>query len=506
VRNRQIILLTFLSGLFLNCAQGGVALWTNQYNGTSNGDDVIQCVALDSNGDVLVAGYSRSVGISIDAITIKYSSTGVPLWTNRYNPLGQGGHYIRAMAVDEERNVYVTGDSSGGSGYYDIATLAYASDGTPLWTNRAGPSLVHDFARSLALGPNGNVYVIGSSDGRTVSDYDYIAIAYSNTGQPLWTNRYNGPANAEDLAESAKVDTNGNVHVTGRSRGVGSSYDVATIKYSSTGVPLLTNRVNGPSNSGDHAQSLAIGGNGNVYVTGFSYQPFNDDDYLTVGYLASGLPLWTNRYNGPASDEDRAVAIAAGTNGNIYVTGKSASITNGTDIVTIAYSSSGSGLWTNRYDGGENANDAAGDIAVDFASNVHVAGSCANSNYVLLSYSSSGNPIETNKFAAGGSLSSIGSAGRLAIDSSGNIYLAGSSWNGSSYDFVTVKYATLTLAPPLLDIKHSGGNVILSWTNSAFKLQAATTFSSPFTNVFGAASPHTNSIIGLRQFFRLSAN
>jgi hypothetical protein len=427
----------------------------------------------------------------------------VPLWTNQYNPLGYNGHYIYAMAVDGNGKVYVTGDSSASSGYNDIATLAYASNGTPMWTNRAGTSLADDVSRSLALGPNGNVYVTGSADGRIVSDYDYITIACSNTGQPLWTNRYNGPANAEDLAESVMADGDGNIYVTGRSRGIGTSYDFATIKYSSVGTPLLTNRFNGPANSGDLARSLAIGANGNVFVTGFSYQPFNDDDYATVGYSTSGTPLWTNRYNGQASDEDRAVAVTVSVNGDVYVTGTSASVTSGWDIVTIAYSSSGSGLWTNRYNGIENSDDTAGDIATDFAGNVHVAGSSAGSNCVILSYSSSGKPIHTNKIDAGGP---TGSPGRLAVDSSGNIYLAGSSWNGSNYDLVTVKYSALTPAPALLDIQYAGGDVILTWTNSVFGVQASVALSGPFTNVLGATSPYTNAITETQQFFRLGTN
>jgi len=43
---------------------------------------------------------------------------------------------------------------------------------------------------------SGNVFVTGdSASGSGFDTADYATIAYSNAGVPLWTNRYNGPAN-----------------------------------------------------------------------------------------------------------------------------------------------------------------------------------------------------------------------------------------------------------------------------------------------------------------------
>ena len=49
---------------------------------------------------------------------------------------------------------------------------------------------------------------------------------------PLWTNRYNGPANDSDYAGAMAVDGSGNVIVTGYStRSGGQSGFFATVKY-----------------------------------------------------------------------------------------------------------------------------------------------------------------------------------------------------------------------------------------------------------------------------------
>jgi uncharacterized repeat protein (TIGR03803 family) len=65
----------------------------------------------------------------------------------------------------------------------------------------------------------------------------------------------------------------------------------------------------------------------------------------------------------------------------------------------------------------------------------------------------------------------------------------------------------LTLPGPIpLNIKVTGGKLVLNWTNTAFSLQASATVSGTFSNVTGATSPYTNTTTGSQQFFRLQAN
>src|SRR5205823_11556825 len=129
-----------------------------------------------------------------------------------------------------------------------------------------------DQPTALAVDGRGNVFVTGYSIG-TNGFYDYATIAYSGTGVALWTNRYNGPANNNDYARAVAVDAAGNVYVTGSSGDSDFLADYATIKYSGAGVPLWTNRYNGPANGRDipsGKQSLAVGPAESIYVTGSS--------------------------------------------------------------------------------------------------------------------------------------------------------------------------------------------------------------------------------------------
>ena len=65
---------------------------------------------------------------------------------------------------------------------------------------------------------------------------------------------------------------------------------------------------------------------GNVIVTGDSYRDFVTRDIATIAYSNAGVPLWTNRYNGPANGDDVPLtkqSLALGPGGSVYVTGAS---------------------------------------------------------------------------------------------------------------------------------------------------------------------------------------
>src|SRR6266446_6204285 len=169
-------------------------------------------------------------------------------------------------------------------------TLAQTS--VQAWVQRySHPADSYDEARKVVTDNAGNVIVAGFTDDG-ITGGDFLIIKYSGAGVPLWTNRYDGPGNDFDQATAVAVDGGGNVFVTGFSYGSGSSYDYATIKYSGAGGPLWTNRYNGPGNDFDQANAVAVDGGGNVFVTGFSYGSGSSYDYATIKYSGAGVPLW----------------------------------------------------------------------------------------------------------------------------------------------------------------------------------------------------------------------
>lgn len=91
--------------------------------------------------------------------------------------------------------------------------------------------------------------------------------------------------------------------------------------------------------SDDIATDITVDDSGNVYITGYSLKPPNENDYITVKYNSAGKEKWTVRYD--AGGYDKALAITIDRSGNVYVTGESYDTFTGYDYATVKYNSSG---------------------------------------------------------------------------------------------------------------------------------------------------------------------
>ena len=95
-------------------SESGVAVWTNLFGGVAGGDDQPRALAVDGSGGVYVAGRSYvDPSMNWDFVTIKYSSAGVALWTNYFDGLGHGSDDLKAIAVDSFGSLFVVGTSTG---------------------------------------------------------------------------------------------------------------------------------------------------------------------------------------------------------------------------------------------------------------------------------------------------------------------------------------------------------------------------------------------------------
>ena len=423
--------------------------WMAVYNGPSGSIDSVRNLAADDVGNVYVTGSSTSSTL-LDYTTLKYSSSGVLLWEARYDGPAHYRDDARWMAIDNSGNVYVTGSSRSGvqAGTEDFATVKYDANGIQQWAVRYdGPESSVDVGVKVAVDNSGNVYVAGYSYGNEI---DYATIKYNSDGVQQWVARYNGPGNSQDAPTGLAVDNSGNVFVTGWSRSTSAygSEDYLTIKYNSSGAEQWIARYNGPLNLIDQAASIALDGAGNVHVTGYCLSPSTQTDYVTIKYNSDGAQQWMSSFNdSTVNGSDIARMVVVDNSGNVYVTGtgNTGHPSGYPDYVTVKYNSSGTQQWVSKYNGPGNTDDTPYSLALDNSGNVYVTGRASVPGFLYdfatVKYNPSGVQLWEKRFNGASDLHD--GATWVAVDDSGNVYVAGNSMYYTNYasDYVVMKYA-----------------------------------------------------------------
>ncbi|MDI6766503.1 MAG: SdrD B-like domain-containing protein [Bacteroidota bacterium] len=343
--------------------------WTNRFHKKKEGMGfkiptdaklMTRNLAIRDTGDIYICGYSDGYGTKYDYITINYDEYGVAVCTLRYNnsPVNKDDKAY-ALTVDDQKNVYVTGESDGGSSTkMDIATVKYNSAGVEQWVKRYNNPTGNkkDAGYAIAINKDGTiVYVAGETfSGKETGGIDFITIAYDAiTGSQQWVQIHNGPTSKVDKAYAIAVDEAGDVIVTGESDSIKADY--FTIKYSgTTGAFQWENYYNNsPTNKKDYAFAIKTDALNNVYVTGASEGAQTSFDYATVKYSAAGAQIWVARYD-EIFKKDFGYDLALDANNDVYVTGASTAKDTKLDYATLKYDGlTGAPMWAseNRYDG-----------------------------------------------------------------------------------------------------------------------------------------------------------
>jgi hypothetical protein len=207
----------------------GTELWTTHFDGATafvSSENI--SLAVDLQGDIYIGGgivEPDSDALSSDFGLIKYDKDGNQLWMSRYNGPGNYIDYASGIALDSQGNIIVTGFSWGINVDWDFTTIKYDTSGNQLWVRRFNSG--RDSAQAIAIDQMDNVYVTGGIWG----PLGFATIKYDTNGNQAWIAFYGGPAEAEGWATAIALDISGNVYITGYSKGAGTNYDFATIKY-----------------------------------------------------------------------------------------------------------------------------------------------------------------------------------------------------------------------------------------------------------------------------------
>jgi hypothetical protein len=325
-----------------------------------------------------------SLGIN-DAFVLKYDISGTCLWAAQIGSTADDNG--RAIAVDKDKNVYVTGFYTGTpttifnadgtttiptltcAGDPDMFCVKYTTQGVAQWAAHMSGSQLED-GIGIAVDANGNVFITGryrsspvtiyNSDNSvfgtldTSGGFDVFVVKYNNAGFAQWAAHMSGTD--ADIGNSISVDANGNCYVTGQ--------------YSST--PLTIYNADG------------------VTTTTLPFSGGTADAFL-VQYNSSGVVAWATRIANTRVDAGKGVSIDKA--GNIYITGtygdpvssfstivynadssvfKTLTGAGSVDTFIVKYNTNGFAQWATRMAGVDSEESTS--IASDVSGNICVTG------------------------------------------------------------------------------------------------------------------------------------
>jgi hypothetical protein len=194
----------------------GQQLWLRQFDNNCQytKDEPTSLAVSPDGGRVAVTGSVAVTGF----LTIEYDAAGNLLWSSNGPGFFPGNDVIFTSPTDAVIAANVNSVETG----FKMALLKFDGAGAMTWS-RIYPE--GDFADRLALDGQGNILVIGR-DYQVYSDW--ITLKTDSTGGLLWSQRYDGSKNNDEVPMWVTADAAGNVYVAGRG---GPSPNGGTISY-----------------------------------------------------------------------------------------------------------------------------------------------------------------------------------------------------------------------------------------------------------------------------------
>jgi hypothetical protein len=199
----------------------GKVLWKRTYDGppvSPYSFDTPLKVLVEPNGGVVVALSSMMGDQHFDYVVIKYDpDDGATVWQTTWG-LG-GDEFARDMEIDPAGDVYVTGTAFNFSNQYGTIKIS-GSDGALVWQAYDSLGPTNHQARALFLDKDAGVFVTGTSDPDSNignnNDNFFTIKRDATSGDLLWTHFYGANCvSCFDGPSDVRADVAGNVFVAG---------------------------------------------------------------------------------------------------------------------------------------------------------------------------------------------------------------------------------------------------------------------------------------------------
>lgn len=353
--NNFLLLRYTAAGALDNTFGNGGVVWVDTVTAQGYG------MALQQDGKIVMAGWIMPTPGHRDFCVMRFNSDGsldLPFGTNGIvtTPIGTENDEARNVAIQSDGNIVVTGYSTNAAHNTDFAVVRYTSSGSLDGSFGSGGIVTtninnFDVANSIAINnTTGTITIAGSSNEDSedpnyshAGSGDFTVVRYTSAGALDGTFGAGGKAifdinSSYDEAHSMAVQPDGQLIVAGiakRQSSNGGNSDVAVIRVTTIGGLDGTFGTSGKVianysgfNSDDDCQSVALQSDGKIIIGGSVDAISSSTAYMMMRFTTAGAFDVNFDGDGKAAvdiaptDDDKVYAIALNAN-RIYLAGYS---------------------------------------------------------------------------------------------------------------------------------------------------------------------------------------
>ncbi|MFO7445285.1 MAG: T9SS type A sorting domain-containing protein [Ignavibacteriaceae bacterium] len=209
--------------VLLKISDSGDLIWEKRFD-----IPLIKKIIFDKEGNPIL--------LASETLILKLNSEGDTLWSKEY-PFGDI-IVSTDLAVDSENDIVFTGYGLGNTSW-DYYTKKISSDGQQIWsTTFDSDEGLRDFAHSLVIDNEDNIYVTGGTSDVVSVGYCYT-LKYSGDGELKWKMKFDAPNSEFEYGNKIFLDDSNNVLIGGDVAGSTNGWNFLAFKINqnkSTGV------------------------------------------------------------------------------------------------------------------------------------------------------------------------------------------------------------------------------------------------------------------------------
>ena len=395
--------------------KSGTMQWRRYLSG--NGQEYFRDVAVDSDGNVYISGYSNNSTYGSQTFTTYVQASGTTAWdiggggfdrngsvsglnptinleagdAMQFSMLNTTGHSFNMQTVSGSGGSQVPTSTGPNYGVHrNGATSGYITFYTGGLTSG---TFYYHCANHSSMGGTVVVHPAGTYGYAGYGRDDIILAKYNSSGDLQWQRTFGG-SEYERQEKGLRVDSSGNVyvHMYGWFNAAGtyvSNYSMGFAKFSSSG-NLQLQRAVGYSNWEFYGTGLDIDSSGNIYVCG---RNIGTNQYPYAGYYSrrcgviskwnsSGTWQWTYTvsysYSGYGEQELDLYNILADDSGNVYASGTMSAVggwagNSTSQLFLLKINSGGNKVWAKRIHTPGTMSGQYSDLALDSEGNLMVS-------------------------------------------------------------------------------------------------------------------------------------